>query len=174
MEFNLSKSIEILSRTPLVIETLLENLHEDWIKNNEGPETWSPYDIVGHLIHGEKTDWMIRTEIILSNQSDKTFESFDRFAQFESSKGKSLKQLLREFKLLREKNIKQLVDKHISPTDLVKKGIHPAFGEVTLAQLLSTWVAHDLGHIAQMTRVMAKQYKEAVGPWKQYLPILEK
>lgn len=174
MEFNLNKSHEILSRTPFVIETLLDGLHEDWTKNNEGPETWSPYDIIGHLIHGEKTDWMIRTELILSNESDKTFSPFDRFAQFENSKGKTLKQLLDEFKELRKKNIALLLEKKITPDDLNKKGMHPALGEVTLSQLLSTWVAHDLGHIAQITRVMAKQYKIAVGPWKEYLPILEK
>lgn len=174
MEFNLNKSIEILSRTPFVIETLLDGLHDDWIKNNEGPDTWSPYDIVGHLIHGEKTDWMIRTNIILSKHSDKTFAPFDRFAQFENSKGKSLKQLLNEFKQLREENLALLTVKKITNDDLTKKGTHPALGEATLSQLLATWVAHDLGHIAQITRVMAKQYKVAVGPWKQYLPIMEK
>jgi|SRR3954470_22958486 len=174
MDFNLIKSIEILSRTPLVLETLLNDLHDDWTKNNEGAETWSAYDIVGHLIHGEKTDWMVRTEIILSNTSDKTFEPFDRFAQFENSKGKSLKQLLDEFKELRKKNIAQLLEKKISESDLSKTGIHPAFGNITLSQLLATWVAHDLGHIAQITRVMAKQYTSAVGPWKEYLPVLGK
>lgn len=174
MEFNLNKSIEILSRTPLVIETLLNDLSEDWVKNNEGPETWSPYDIVGHLIHGEKTDWLIRAEIILSDKSDKTFAPFDRFAQFENSKGKSLKQLLDEFKQLRKENIALLLKKNITASDYGKKGIHPAFGEVTLEQLLATWTVHDLGHIAQITRVMSKQYKAAVGPWKEYLPVLEK
>lgn len=174
MEFNLNKSIEILSRTPLVIETLLNDLSEDWVKNNEGPETWSPYDIVGHLIHGEKTDWLIRAEIILSDKSDKTFAPFDRFAQFENSKGKSLKQLLDEFKQLRKENIALLLKKNITAPDYGKKGIHPAFGEVTLEQLLATWTVHDLGHIAQITRVMSKQYKAAVGPWKEYLPVLEK
>ncbi|HET6225794.1 MAG TPA: DinB family protein [Bacteroidia bacterium] len=173
MHFDLSKSIEILKRTPIVIEPLLEGLHDDWVKNNEGPETWSPFDIVGHLIHGEKTDWLIRTDIILSNSADKTFEPFDRFAQFEASKGKTLKELLTTFKHLREKNISDLLQHHISTTDLHKKGIHPAFGEVSLAQLLASWVVHDLGHIGQITRVMAKQYTDAVGPWKEYLPVLE-
>jgi hypothetical protein len=174
MNFDLDKSIEILSRTPLVLQTLLDGLHEDWIKNNEGPETWSPYDVVGHLIHGEKTDWMVRTKIILSNKADKTFEPYDRFAQFETSKGKSLKQLLTEFKECREKNIAALLQLTISTADLQKKGMHLALGEATLSQLLSTWVAHDLGHIAQITRVMAKQYTDAVGPWKQYLSVLER
>ena len=174
MQFNLNKSIEILSRTPQVIENLLNGLSDEWIKNNEGPETWSAYDIIGHLIHGEKTDWLVRAEIILSNQSDKTFSPFDRFAQFENSKGKDLKQLLHEFKQVRKQNMEQLLEKKITTEDLAKKGVHPAFGEVSLEQLLATWVVHDLGHIAQISRVMAKQYKEAVGPWKQYLPVLEK
>lgn len=172
MKFDLKKTIEILSRTPGTLEVLLTGLSEEWIKNNEGENTWSPYDVIGHLIHGEKTDWLVRANIILSDASDKTFEPFDRFAQFEASKGKTIHQLLQEFKVEREKNIKELESKHITKNDLAKKGRHPALGEVSLEQLLSTWTAHDLGHIAQITRVMAKQYTEEVGPWKQYLPVL--
>lgn len=174
MEFDLKKSVEILSRTPYVLETLLQGLSEEWTHNNEGENTWSPFDVLGHLIHGEKTDWMTRMEIILTKGTQQKFDSFDRFAQFEESKGKNLTQLLEEFKSIRKQNIALLESKKLSAIDLQKRGVHPVFGEVTLEQLLATWTAHDLGHIGQIARVMAKQYKTAVGPWKQYLPILEK
>jgi uncharacterized damage-inducible protein DinB len=140
---------------------------------NEGGETWNPYDIIGHFIHCEKTDWLSRMEIILSEKPDKTFEPFDRFAHFEISKGKSLDQLLEEFALLRQKSIEFLTSKQLTENELVSKGIHPAFGEVTLSQLLSTWVVHDLNHLAQIARVMAFQYKSEVGPWNAYLGILK-
>lgn len=172
MNFTIEKSLEILERTPDVLNTLLKNISADWTSNNEGGETWSVYDIIGHLIHGEKTDWIPRAEIILSEKSDKRFEPFDRFAQFKDSEGKSLTQLLDEFKILRKKNIEHLRSKNITEKNLEEKGIHPAFGEVTLSQLLSTWVVHDLNHIAQISRVMAKQYKAEVGPWIEYLRIL--
>jgi hypothetical protein len=174
MNFDLSKSIEILERSPQVLATLLNGLSNEWIQNNEGGDSWSPYDVMGHLIHGEKTDWMVRTEIILSDKSDKTFALFDRFAQFEESKGKTLSGLLSEFCDLRNQNLIALKSKQITSEDLKKTGMHPAFGSVTLEQLLATWVAHDLGHIAQISRVMAKQYKEEVGPWRAYLPILDR
>jgi len=174
MEFHLSKSIEILDRTPKVLTQLLEGLSDEWIYNNEGGESWSPYDIIGHLIHGEKTDWITRTEIILSDGTEKTFAPFDRFAQFEASKGKTISILLEEFQALRQSNLTALKSKNITSNDLKKTGIHPAFGEVTLKNLLACWVAHDLGHLAQISRVMAKQYKEEVGPWLEYLPILSK
>jgi uncharacterized damage-inducible protein DinB len=174
MEFDLKKSVEILSRTPYVLEILLQGLSNEWTHNNEGSTTWSPFDIIGHLIHGEKTDWMTRMEIILSKGTTQKFDSFDRFAQFEESKGKTLAQLLEEFKNVRKKNLTLLESKKLSTADLQKKGLHPVFGEVTLEQLLATWAAHDLGHLGQIARVMAKQYKTAVGPWRQYLPILDK
>ncbi|MDC8105422.1 DinB family protein [Chryseobacterium sp. PTM-20240506] len=174
MSFNLDKATEILERTPDVLTSLLEGLSDEWIYTNEGEETWSPFDIIGHLIHGEKTDWMIRAEITLSDGPEKTFTPFDRFAQFEESKGKTLSQLLTEFRDLRKKNLITLQSKNITDEDLDKTGIHPAFGDTTLRQLLSTWVAHDLGHIAQISRVMAKQYKYDVGPWRNYLPILDR
>lgn len=174
MEFDLKKSVEILSRTPAVLETLLQGLSEDWTHNNEGENTWSPFDVLGHLIHGERTDWMTRTEIILSKGTQQKFDSFDRFAQFEESKGKTLTQLLQEFKSIRKENLDLLESKKLTKADLQKKGLHPVFGEVTLEQLLATWAAHDLGHLGQIARVMAKQYKTAVGPWRQYLPILDK
>ncbi len=170
MQFNLNKSIEILERTPLVVELMLNGLSEEWIKNNEGPETWSPYDILGHLIYGERTDWIPRMEIILSGKV--AFEPFDRLAQFKESKGKTLRQLLDEFKTLRKQNIERLRSKNLTQDDFVLKGKHPAFGPVTLSQLLSTWVVHDLNHISQLSRVMAKQYKTEVGPWVEYLGIL--
>lgn len=173
MNFDLDHTIQILERTPFVIESLLNGLSDHWTNRNEGPDTWSPYDVVGHLIHGEKTDWIARLEIILSEAPNKTFEKFDRFAQFNESKGKSLDDLLQEFKALRNRNIALLKSKRIAASDFGKTGIHPAFGEVTLAQLLSTWVAHDLDHIFQIARVMAKQYKTEVGPWVEYLRILK-
>jgi hypothetical protein len=173
MKFDLNKSIEILERTPSVIEAMLKGVSEDWIMNNEGGDTWSPYDTVGHLIHGEKTDWVVRMEVILLNKN-KEFMPFDRFAQFNESKGKSLQMLIDEFKTLRKKNMAKLQLKKIEMFDLHKTGIHPAFGKVTLKQLLATWVVHDLNHIAQIARVMAKQYKTEVGPWVEYLSVLNK
>lgn len=174
MNFSFNKSIEILERTPKVLELMLENLSDEWTMNNEGPETWSPYDVLGHLVHGEQTDWIIRTKIILSGSENKAFTPFDRFAQFEESKGKSLTDLLDEFKKARKKNLNFLKGLNLSENDLNKTGIHPKFGDITLRQLLGTWTVHDLSHIAQIARVMSKQYKDAVGPWIEYLPILQK
>lgn len=172
MNFDLTNSIEVLRRTPIVLESLLQDLPEAWTHSNEGAETWSPYDVLGHLIHGEQTDWIERLEKIFSEGDEKTFSSFDRFAQFQESEGKSLNQLLGEFKLVRAKNLGILESKKIQEGDLVRKGMHPVFGEVTLQNLLSTWVAHDLDHIFQIVRTMAFQYDQDVGPWKQYLRIL--
>ncbi|KAA3641395.1 MAG: DinB family protein [Bacteroidetes bacterium] len=173
MNFNLKESIQILTRTPEVIEILLTGLPNEWIHNNEGPDTWSPFDIVGHLIHGEKTDWIPRAEIILSDKEDKTFVPFDRFAQFENSKGKTLGQLLTEFKEIRQENIKALEAMQIDDVKLEKTGIHPDFGEVTLKQLLATWTVHDLSHIHQMTRVLGKNYRTEAGPWRAFISILQ-
>lgn len=173
MNFSLSKSIEILERTPEVLIVMLNGLSGEWTENNEGSDSWNVYDIVGHLIHGELTDWIPRMEIILSDNLIKTFSPFDRFAQFENSKGKNLNQLLVEFKELRLENIKTIKSKQLSDQDLKLKGIHPAFGEVNLSQLIATWTVHDLNHIAQISRVMAKQYTIEVGPWIEYLKILK-
>jgi hypothetical protein len=173
MEFNLDQTIEVLERTPLLLEALLKDLSGEWTMSNEGGESWSPYDVVGHLIHGEKTDWIKRLEIILSEEENKTFEPFDRFAQFEESKGKTMNQLLTEFKEIRNSNLEILKAKNISNNDFDKKGMHPALGEATLVNLLSTWTVHDLNHLSQISRVMAKQYKDEVGPWIEYLPILK-
>lgn len=172
MKFNLVRSIEILERTPAVLRTLLQNLHQDWTINNEGPETFSPYDVIGHLIHGEKTDWRVRTMMILEYGESKTFVPYDRFAQMEESKDKSIQQLLSEFGNLRADNLNWLKSLNLTGADFDKKGIHPSLGQVTLKQLLSTWVVHDLTHIAQISRVMAKQYKKEMGPWVEYFRIL--
>lgn len=172
VQFSFIEAIEILERTPNVLEAMIDGISDTWISNNEGDETWSPYDVLGHLIHGEKTDWVPRMEVILSDNGSKAFEPFDRFAQFEQSKGKSIRQLLDEFKALRMDNIEQLRKKGLSQDDLKRTGIHPAFGSVTLIQLLASWVVHDLNHVSQISRVMAKQYETEVGPWKAYLGIL--
>ena len=172
MKYSIERSLEILARTPLVLEQWLRGLSDEWIMNNEGPKTFSPYDVLGHLIHGEKTDWIARMDIILSDGPEKTFKPYDRFAQYEESRGKTMEDLLEEFKKLRARNLEILRSKHISETDLDKTGNHPTFGEVTLRNLLATWTAHDLSHIAQIARVMAKQYKEEVGKWVEYLPIM--
>lgn len=170
--YHFTESIGILTRTPFVLESLLHDMPIAWAVNNEGKDTFSPFDVVGHLIHGEKTDWVARMEIILSDKPNKTFERYDRFAQFQDSEGKTMNQLLGEFKTLRHRNLEILKSKNLQEKDLLKTGIHPSFGAVTLQQLLATWTVHDLSHIAQITRVMCKQYKEEVGPWINYLPIL--
>lgn len=171
MEFSLRDTCTILERTPGVLSQLLKDLPKDWTHQNEGPETWSPFDVVGHLIHGEKTDWIPRTKIILYEE-DKHFIPFDRFAQFEESKGKTLESLLSEFEALRIDNLQELRKLNLQPSDLEKEGIHPEFGAVTLRQLLAAWTTHDLGHIVQISRVMAKQYKQEAGPWPKYLAVL--
>ena len=172
MQYSLEKSYEIVERTPAVLKALLTGINEDWIINNEGPETFSPYDVVGHLVHGEKTDWTVRIKRILESGNSRTFELFDRFAQYQDSEGKYLQQLLDKFELLRAENIHWLKSLNLSATDLDKTGMHPVLGEVTMRHLLATWVVHDLTHIAQITRVMAKQYKKEIGPWTDFFRIL--
>ena len=172
MKYSLERSYEILERTPAVLQSLLAGLSDDWIMPNEGPETFSPYDVVGHLIHGEKTDWVPRAKMILEFGNTKTFERYDRFAQYEESKGKSLQQLLEEFEVIRRENMNWIKSLNLTEDDLGRRGMHPVLGEVTLRNLLATWVAHDLTHIAQITRVMAKQYKEEMGPWPEFFRIL--
>ncbi|WP_111683075.1 DinB family protein [Winogradskyella tangerina] len=172
MTYQFTEALEVLAQTPKTLKSLLGQLSDPWIYNNEGDKTWSPYDIVGHLIHGEKTDWIPRAKIILSPSENKTFVPFDRFAQFENSKGKTISQLLDEFETLRANNLNTLKQLNLTTKQLDLKGIHPELGEVTLSQLLATWVTHDLAHLAQISRVMAKQYKNEVGPWSAYIPIL--
>lgn len=173
MTFSLAHSLEILERTPLLLHHLLDGLSEEWTHTNEGPDTWSAYDTVGHLIHGEKTDWIPRLEIILAQKPNSEFEPFDRFAQFTASKGKTLTQLLTAFNTLRTHNLTQLRSKNLSEKDFALLGKHPALGPVSLAQLIAAWVVHDLNHLAQISRIMAKQYTTEVGPWYAYLGVLK-
>lgn len=172
MEFQLEQATEILKRTPSTLNSLLGDLPDEWGHHNEGPDSWSVYDIVGHLIHGEETDWIPRAKIIIRDGEGRSFEPFDRFAMFEKSAGKSLAELLEQFERLRGSNLRELEEMNLTPEMLQKRGRHPELGVVTLEELLSTWVVHDLGHTGQIVRVMAKQYKEAVGPWRAYLSIL--
>jgi hypothetical protein len=173
MRFQVKQAVEILSRTPLVLKSLLGDLSNEWIENSANSEDWTPFDIVGHYIHGEETDWIPRAEIILKQGEDITFEPFDRFAQFEKSGGKTLGELLDDFAALREKSLKILESWNLNDEQLQLKGIHPELGEVNLEKLLSTWVVHDLTHIRQIVTVLAKKYGENVGVWKEYLSILK-
>lgn len=172
MEHNLADTIALLARTPATLEALLRDLPESWTMRNEGTETFSAFDIVGHLIHGEKTDWMPRARMILSAGESREFEKFDRHAQEQESAGKSLSTLLDEFGRLRSENLRELRAMNLRAEDLGKRGKHPALGTVTLSQLLATWAAHDLTHLHQLSRVMAHQYRDAVGPWTKYLGVM--
>lgn len=174
MEFQLDHAKEVLGRTPAVLNALLRRLPDEWVAAGEGPESWSPFDVVGHLIHGEETDWIPRARVILEHGEGRAFEPFDRFAMFEASRGKSLGELLDRFEQLRAESLRELEGMHLTPELLGRRGRHPELGVVTLGQLLSTWVVHDLGHVGQVVRVMAKQYGEAVGPWRAYLPVLSR
>lgn len=171
MEFQLEEATDILRRTPETLRALLKDVPRAWATNNEGPDTWSPFDVVGHLIHAEEADWIARARIILEHGEAKAFEPFDRFAQFEKSRGKSLTELLDEFAALRQESLAALAEWHLTPEQFSLRGTHPALGRVTLGELLATWVAHDLSHLAQIARVMCRQYSDAIGPWKQYLPL---
>jgi hypothetical protein len=174
MDFDLTAGTAILERTPHALRAMLAGLPPAWIEATEGPETWSPYDIVGHLVHGERTDWIGRARIILAQGPDRRFAPFDRFAQFRDSQGKSLADLLDDFARLRAENLETLAGWRLTEAQLALEGEHPAFGTVSLRQLLATWVAHDLGHVAQVARVMARQYRDAIGPWRAYLPIMDR
>jgi hypothetical protein len=173
MKFDLDQAMEVLHRTPGTLRAMLAGLSDGWTRGNYGDDTFSPYDVIGHLITGEKTDWITRTRQILEHGTSKPFAKYDRYAQFEESRGKSLAQLLDAFEKLRKTNLTALRDLHLSSQELAKRGTHPALGEVTLENLLATWVAHDLNHIAQIAKAMATQYEDAVGPWRQYLGILK-
>jgi DinB family protein len=172
MDFNVTDGIAVLERTPAALHAMLHGLDTAWIDATEGPETWSAYDIVGHLVHGERTDWIPRARLILSRSASRRFAPYDRFAQFHESEGKSLSDLLDEFARLRAESLATLAEWRLTDAELALDGEHPAFGAVTLRQLLATWVVHDLGHVAQIARVMAKQYRDAIGPWSAYLPIV--
>jgi len=173
MEHTLPHTISLLSRTPAALDALLRDLPEAWTLRNEGENSWSAFDVVGHLIHGERTDWIPRARIILQFGETKAFEPFDRWAQERESQGKSLGQLLDEFARLRSENLGELHALNLRQEDLDRRGRHPALGPVTLSQLLATWAAHDLTHIHQISRIMAHQYREAVGPWNAYLGVLQ-
>jgi uncharacterized protein YfbU (UPF0304 family) len=173
MDFQLDRTVEILRSTPATLRALSGNVSDPWIRCDEGPDTWSPYDIVGHMIHGEKTDWIGRMRIILEEGESRTFTPFDRFAQFQESRGKTLIGLLDTFEALREENLRTLEGMNLQPEQMDLTGMHPELGRVTLRQLLATWTVHDLGHIAQIARVMAKGYTDQVGPWGAYLSVLK-
>jgi hypothetical protein len=173
VEFKLDDTICLLARTPATLDALLRGLPEIWTLRNEGERTWSAFDIVGHLIHGERTDWMPRARIILQFGEGRTFDRFDRWAQEQESQGKSLDQLLDEFSALRSKNLDDLRTLNLQPADLDRRGRHPALGVVTLSELLATWAAHDLTHLHQISRVMAYQYRGQVGPWNDYLGVMK-
>ena len=174
MDFQLTHALDVLERTPATFRALLAGLPDAWTAPNEGPDTFSAFDNVGHLIHGERADWIPRARIILAQGPDRRFEPYDRFAQYRESEGKSLADLLDEFARLRSANLATVREWRLGERELALEGEHPAFGSVTLRQLLAAWVAHDLGHVAQTARVLAKQYRDAVGPWRAYLPVLDR
>ena len=169
----LEECLSVLTRTPAALDALLRGLPEQWKTATEGPGTWSPYDVVGHLIHGERVDWMARLMVILEHGPNRPFDPFDREAQFRDSVGKSLVTLLDEFGELRHRNVAQLRALHLQPEQLELKGTHPVLGPVTVRQLLATWTAHDLAHMLQVNRVMAKRYKQDVGPFAQFLSVMK-
>jgi hypothetical protein len=174
MSFSLGSGVAVLERTPHVLRAMLSGLDPVWTHATEGPETWSPTVIVGHLIHGERTDWIPRAQLILRQGPERRFTPFDRFAQLREGAGQPLDELLGEFERLRAVNLTTLTEWRLTDAQLALEGEHPELGRVTLRQLLATWVAHDLGHVAQTARVMARQYREAVGPWRAYLPVMDR
>jgi len=173
MKFDEASATLVLARTPSVVRALLAGLPDAWLEANEGPETWSPRDILGHFIHGEDTDWIGRARMILREAPD-PFPPFDRFAQFTRFAGMPIPAMLDRFEERRRENLAELASYKLGSRELALRGIHPTFGPVTLEELLATWVVHDLNHIGQLSRVLAKQYQDQVGPWKQFLPILSR
>ena len=172
--FDLANAIDVLERTPAAFRALLAGLPDAWTTPNEGPDTFSAFDNLGHLVHGERTDWIPRAQIILEHGRARPFDPYDRFAQMHESRGKSVPDLLDELARLRAQNLEVLRGWQLTERELALEGEHPALGRVTLAQLLAAWVVHDLGHLAQTSRVMAKQYRDEVGPWREYLPIVDR
>lgn len=170
--FVMEEGVAILARTPAVIDAMLRGLPAGWIAAHEGGESWSPFDVVGHMIHGERTDWLSRARIILEHGEARSFDKFDRFAQFAASEGRTLDSLLDEFAALRRESLAALAALNLTEVDLDRKGRHPELGGVTLRNLLATWVAHDLDHICQIARVLARQYTDDVGPWRAYLRVI--
>ena len=172
MSFDLSETVRFLSSTPGILRAVLSDLPDGWKQTSGDADSWSLFDIVGHLIHGEETDWIPRAKMILEHGESRAFTPFNREAMFEKSKGKSIADLLETFAQLRAESLRQFDELNLTPELLEKRGLHPELGPVTLGQLLATWVVHDISHVAQIARVMSKQYGEAVGPWKAYLPVL--
>jgi hypothetical protein len=170
--FVMEEATAILARTPATLDALLRGLPDGWIAAHEGGETWSPFDVVGHLIHGERTDWVPRARIILEHGEARAFDTFDRLAQFAESKEGTLARRLDEFATLRQTSLRELAALRLTTADLDRRGCHPQLGVVTLRQLLATWVAHDLDHVVQISRVLATQYSDEVGPWRAYLRII--
>ncbi len=174
MQFDIKEATAILSHTPSAFHALLRDLPASWVASNEGDKTWSPFDVVGHLVHCERTDWIPRARLIVEKGESQVFDPVDRFAHFAESRGKSIAELLNEFAVLRSASLSSLAALELTESDLQRTGCHPVFGVVTMGQLLATWVVHDLGHIAQTSRVMAKQYADQVGPWAEYVPVLRR
>jgi hypothetical protein len=172
MDYRLEEALPVLRRTPGVLRSLLSGLPATWTDATEGPGTWSPFDVLGHLIHGERTDWVPRVEHILRHGDAVPFPPFDREAMFVASNGLSLAELLDTFERLRGESLARLSDLHLTDEDLTRRALHPGLGPVTMGHHLSSWVVHDLGHVAQVVRVMAKQYSDAIGPWTAYLSIV--
>ena len=170
---DLQQTVALLERTPAALDALLRGLPEAWTHRNEGETTWTVFDVIGHLIHGERTDWIPRLRRILDFGESRPFDPFDRFAQERESRGKTLDEQLDEFARLRAHNVNELRAMHLTTDDLARRGKHPSLGPVTLSELLATWAAHDLTHIHQISRVMAHQYREAVGPWSVYLGVMK-
>lgn len=173
MKFSVQHAAEILHQTPYVLSRMLGDLSPEWTQSSGNSEDWAPYDVVGHLIHGEETDWIPRVEMIIAQGETAAFAVFDRFAQFENSRGKTIKDLLGEFAQLRNANLEKLLGWQLAEDQLRLKGRHPELGEVTLEQLLATWTVHDLNHIRQIATYMARKLESEVGPWKEYLAILK-
>lgn len=174
MEFQLEPAIQILQRTPATLRALLGDISDTWARSTAGADTWSAYDVVGHFIHSEETDWIPRAKIILEHGDSRPFDKFDRLAQFERFKSQPLGQLLDMFAKLRQESLATLAQMRLTNADWARRGTHPELGTVTLGQLIATWVVHDLNHIGQIAEVMSKQYDTTVGPWKEYLPILSR
>jgi Protein of unknown function (DUF664). len=171
MRLDIQKATEVLERTPKALGAMLDGVSDEWTTGGN-KSNWAPFDIIGHLIHGEETDWIPRAEIILQQGNDRTFVPFDRVAQFQLSKGKSLRDLLKKFEAKRRESLDTLMSWNLSDEQLKLKGIHPEFGDVSLSELIAAWVTHDLSHISQIAVFMARKYTEAVGPWKEYMSIL--
>lgn len=172
MPFNLDETVALLERTPKALDVFLRDLPDAWTQTNEGHDTWSPFGVIGHLIHGERTDWIPRVRRLLESGESRAFDPFDRLAQTRESEGKTLGQLLDEFAQLRSQNLATLRSFDLKPQDYSRRGKHPSLGTVTLANLLATWAAHDLTHLHQISRVMAHQYRGDVGPWSAYLGVM--